>query len=289
VPPEEVPLEDAARGAYNKGMEARDTTAPAPIPRPLAVWFAGRIDWAAYARMAERLAWEVSEPDGRGPTLVLCELEPLVTIGREGSRSDILMTDDELRAAGLEPRFVGRGGGAIVHGPGQLFAALFARLTDLGLGGHDVGGYLGRLEAGLAEALRAVHCGSRRMPDGSAPRGVFGRTGLLAAIGIAVRRGVVCHGAFVNVCPDLAVAQRMFSVHPRRAFSVRTGIQGELPTTMGSVEADLQRRVRLQDVRTAVASQLAIAFACPRTHVNAGFPLVVGGPSRRPQSVNPVG
>jgi lipoyl(octanoyl) transferase len=253
----------------------------APTPRPLAAWFAGRIDWASYARMAERLAWEVSEPEGRGPTLVLCELEPLVTIGREGSKSDVLLTDEELRAARLETRFVGRGGGAVVHGPGQLFVALFARLTDLGLASHDVGGYVARLETGLSEALRTVRCGSRRVPAGAGPRGIVGRTGLLAVIGIAVRRGIVCHGAFVNVCPDLALVQ-----HARAAG---TGIRGGLPATMGSVEADLQRRVRLQDVRTAVASELTSGFACPRTHVQAGFPLALGGPSRQSLFVTRVG
>lgn len=262
-------------------MDTRDLNAPSPPPRPLAAWFAGRIDWAAYARMAERLAWEVSEPEGRGPTLVLCELEPLITIGREGSRGDILLSDEELKAAGLETRFVGRGGGAIVHGPGQLFAAVFARLTDLGLASHDVGGYLARLETGVAEAVRAVRCGAGRVPAGAGPRGILGRTGLLAAIGVAVRRGVACHGAFVNVCTDQTVVQQV--------VATRTGGCPGHPLTMGSIEAELQRRVRLQDVRTAVASQLAVAFASPRTHIQAGFPLATAGLPRQPAPVLRVG
>ena len=101
---------------------------PLPVTRSLAVWLAGRIGLDAYATMAERLAWDVSEPGGRPPTLVLYEPEPAITIGRAGSRTDVALTDDDLRSHQLTIRFVGRGGGAILHGPGQVGIALFARL-----------------------------------------------------------------------------------------------------------------------------------------------------------------
>ena len=63
--------------------------------RSLSVWLGGRISVDAYASMAERLAYEVAEPGGRSPTLVLYELEPVITIGRLGSRTDVDLTDDE--------------------------------------------------------------------------------------------------------------------------------------------------------------------------------------------------
>jgi lipoyl(octanoyl) transferase len=114
--------------------------------RALAAWLAGSISLDAALTMAERLAWEVSEPAGRPPTLVLHELEPSITIGRSGSRADVDLTDEELRGQRLPLKFVGRGGGAVVHGPGQVCVSLFATLADLGLGRHDVGGYLERFE-----------------------------------------------------------------------------------------------------------------------------------------------
>lgn len=234
--------------------------------RPLAVWLAGRIDFDRYADMAERLAWEVSEPDGRGPTLVLCEPAPAITIGRGGSRADVGLTDDDLRSHGLAVRFVGRGGGAVPHGPGQAFAALFARLEDLGLDRHDVGGYLERFHCGLEKALRDLRTGAVRRPGHA---GVFGRTGLLAAVGVAVRRGVACHGAFVNISPPLDLCQR-----------VRSAAVPGAAGCMGSVEADLQRRVRMQDARTALAQRITDAFVFPRSFVHAGFPLAVRAPHR---------
>jgi lipoyl(octanoyl) transferase len=239
--------------------------------RPLAVWLAGRIDWEAHATMAERLAWEVSEPGGRPPTLVVSELEPAITIGRLGSRADVDLSAEELRSHRLEVRFVGRGGGAVLHGPGQVFVSLFAALEDLGLGRHDVGAYVARFEAGLEATLRHVGCAPRRRPG---MHGLFGRTGLLAAVGIAVRRGVVCHGGFVNVCPALDVFHRIRSAPGPRG--------GEPPTmlasAMGSVEAELRRKVRIQDARTALVEQFVAAFGFPRTQIQSGFPFVTPHP-----------
>ena len=144
-------------------------------------------------------------------------------------------------------RFTGRGGGAVLHGPGQVVVAMVAPLDDLGLGQHDVGGYLARFEHGVAHAIRAVRCGSGLRQPGV--HGLFGRTGLMAAVGVAVRRGVACHGAFVNVCPALDGHQRIDTVP---AALRGTPGRAAAPFTMGSIEADVQRRVRLQDVRTAV-------------------------------------
>lgn len=231
--------------------------------RPVAVWMAGAIGIDAYSRMAERLAWEVSEPEGRPPTLVLFDPEPSITVGRLGSRADVDIGDDELRSRGLDMRFVGRGGGAVLHGPGQIGIAIFAALEDLGLGRHSVGGCLERLESGLEAAVRSLRCGSAR---DSRVHGIFGRTGLLASIGVAVRRGVVRHGGFLNVQSNLELQRRVRSVPVAAGVGMRT---------MGSVEADVQRRVRLQDARAAVVEHVVDAFDFPQALIQSGFPLPV--------------
>ena len=255
-------------------QSATGSAASAPA-RPVAAWLAGRIGFDAYLALAERLAWEVSEPRGRCPTLVVCELEPAITIGRLGSRTDVVLSDEELRARRLEVRFTGRGGGAVPHVPGQVCVALFAALADLGLGPHDAGGLLDRFESGLAAALAQVRCGPIRVPG---VPGVFGRTGLLAAVGLAVRRGVACHGAFVNVWPAPDLLPLVHAV----PAACRTA---EVPAlTMGSIEADLQRHVRMQDVRTALVQGLAGAFGFPRVLVQPGLPCAVPAAARsRPE------
>jgi lipoate-protein ligase B len=152
----------------------------------------------------------------------------------------------------------------VAHGPGQVCVSLFASLADLGLGRFDVGPCLERFEQGLATALRALKAGPIRHAGSS---GIFGRTGLLAAVGLAVRRGAVAHGAFLNVCPALDVHQRIVSSRRRLADCVAA------TATMGSVEADIQRRARMQDARTALVEQLANAFGFEQTHIQSGFPV----------------
>ena len=239
----------------------QDSIARGSPRRAVSVWLAGRISLEAYGAMAERLAWEVSEPAGRPPTLVLYDLEPSITIGRLGSRADIDLSDDELRSHGLEVRFVGRGGGAVLHGPGQIGIALFAALHDLGLGQHAVGSYLELLETGLEGAVRGLRCGAAR---DSGAHGIFGRTGLLAAIGVAVRKGVVWHGGFLNIQPALELQRRV------KAAPVAAGPG---PHTMGSLEADVQRRVRMPEARAAVVEHIVDAFGFPGSHIQSGFPV----------------
>lgn len=248
---------------------------PGSPARPVAAWLAGRIAFGDYLAIAERLAWEVSEPRGRCPTLLVCELEPAITIGRLGSRADISLCDDELRARRIDVRFTGRGGGAVPHVTGQVCVALFAALADLGLAPHDVGGLVERLETGLAGALARVRCGPVRVPG---VPGVFGRSGLLAAVGLAVRRGVASHGAFVNVCPAPDILPQ---VH-----AVPAACRGGAPaTTMGSIEGDLQRHVRVQDVRTAIVDAIASAFGFPRTLVQSGLPVPAPAATQARQEV----
>ena len=258
-----------------------DPSDAATPTRPLSAWLAGRIDWPGYASMAERLAGEAALPGGRHPTLVVFELEPCITIGRLGSRADVLMADEELQSRRLPLRFTGRGGGAVAHGPGQVCVSLFASLGDLGLGPHDVGACLERFERGLAAALRALKAGPIRHAGAS---GIFGRTGLLAAVGLAIRRRGVAHGGFVNVCPPLEVHQRVVAGRRSAAHG------GVVPVTMGSVEADIQRRVRMQDARTSLVEQLADSFGFEQTHIHSGFPVatIAAGPTL-PGAVSRVG
>jgi lipoyl(octanoyl) transferase len=166
-----------------------------------------------------------------------------------------------LASKGIAVRFVGRGGGAVLHGPGQVGIALFAPLSKLGLSSYDVGGFLERFEFGLESAIQSLRCSTAR--DSRQP-GIFGRSGLVAAVSFAIRRGVVWHGGFVNVCPDLGLYRRIDTV------PVATGIKKR---TMGSVQAEIRRKVRLQDARTAIVRSLADAFGCGDVSIQSGVPI----------------
>lgn len=227
--------------------------------RRLSVWLGGRMSLDEAVASSERLAWEVSEPSGRGPTLVLSEIVGAISIGRGGSRADVSLSDEELRQEGTMVRFVGRGGGAVAHVEGQVAIGLHARLEDLGLSPDGVGAYLARFQQALAGAIRTLRCMPIVRPD---VHGVFGRSGLLAAVGVAVRRGVVSHGGYLNVCPSMRLLNR-----------VRTTADGP----MGSIEADLQRRARPADVRSAIVQSVVDAFGFTRTNIQSGLPYGAGG------------
>ena len=242
------------------------------------MWLAGRIGLDAYATLAERLAWDVSEPGGRPPTLLLYEPEPAVTIGRLGSRADVEFTPEELVSRRLEVRFVGRGGGAVLHDAGQIGVALFATMADLGLGPYAAAAAVDLLEEAFERTIRGLRCGAAR--DSRCP-GVFGRTGLLAAVGVSLRRGVLWHGGFLNVNPAIDLQRRVRAV----PFAGGAG-----PRTMGSVEADVQRRVRPQDARSLLVEQFVDACGFPRAHVQSGLPIPLPPPgSTGSQRVSRVG
>jgi lipoyl(octanoyl) transferase len=230
------------------------------MPRELAVHMhlLGRVDFEDCLSLQRRLAYDaVSRADGRIVVLV-CEHPPLVTIGRGGSRRHVRLTGAELAERQLSLRYVNRGGGAILHAPGQL--AIYP-IVPLDWYGWTVGSYMRRLQAALGQLLIELKVKPAAVPESFA---LAGRSGILAAIGVSVRQGVTMHGAFLNVNPqmrdfgriDVAAGQTMASLLSHRA----------LPTKMTKV-------------RAALVTHLADALLLERYHLHTGHPLLAELPA----------
>lgn len=140
------------------------------------------------ARMRDRLP----------STIILQENSSVFTIGRSGSRSNILASADELQRLGIEVLEVNRGGDITYHGPGQLIVSPLLYLGDVDLNANQ---YLHRLEDVLIDLLSTF--GIRTYKKKDYP-GVWWNQAKIGAVGIAVKHGYTFHGFSLNVNLDLA-------------------------------------------------------------------------------------
>lgn len=135
--------------------------------------------------------------------LLLVEHPPTYTIGRSGSRSNLLIGDAMLSAVGAACYEIDRGGDITFHGPGQL--VVYA-ILDLGRQQRRVRRYVELLETVVIDTLRDY--GLEGSIDPKRPGVWIGRD-KVAALGIAIRHGVTYHGFALNVDPDLRFFEYM--------------------------------------------------------------------------------
>src|SRR4051812_48755348 len=80
----------------------------------------GEVDFDACLALQHRLVYEAgSRRDGQ-VTVLVCEHPLSITLGRLGSRAHVQLSPPVLKSNGLEVRWVNRGGGALLHAPGQV-------------------------------------------------------------------------------------------------------------------------------------------------------------------------
>ena len=226
-------------------------------PRSPAVetYLLGRIDFQRCEQLQRRLLHESALRDDGQITLLLCEHPDVITIGRGGSRGDLAIQSPILRDRRIAVHWVSRGGGSLVHCPGQL--AIYP-IIPLAWHGFSVGEFLERLTAGLIETLDTLGIEGRgRLGWG----GIWGRTGQLAAVGAAVRSGVTHHGAFLNVCPRMGLF-RLVDSDPLGH------------TSMSCLLAERRGDVRMTTVRATLVRHLTETFGCERYHLYTGHPLL---------------
>jgi len=164
----------------------------------------GRIDYAAALDLQRQLV-EARHAQRIGNTLLLLEHPPVLTLGRNSSRSNILASDELLAQRRVQIHEINRGGDVTYHGPGQLvgYPILDLRSFTPRLGAVD---YVRHLEEALIRA-----CGDFGIPA----QRIAGRTGVwtlpggsipekkIAAIGVHIARGITSHGFALNVTTDL--------------------------------------------------------------------------------------
>ena len=81
----------------------------------------GRCDYLTALHLQETLV-ELVKQQRAGNVLLFVEHSPVITLGRNAHRSNILASDELLAARGVEVQEINRGGDVTFHGPGQLVA-----------------------------------------------------------------------------------------------------------------------------------------------------------------------
>ena len=185
--------------------------------------------------------------------LLLLEHPPVLTLGRNAKRANILASDEILARRGVTIHEINRGGDVTYHGPGQLVGYPIFDLRSLR---NPTGGRMGPVDfvrlmeealirlcggfgvhAGRIKGLTGVWCG---MDEGTHPERKIG------AIGIHVAHGITSHGFAFNVTTDL----RDFSL------IIPCGIPDHAVT---SLEKECEREIELPDLES-IAHQAARQF-----------------------------
>jgi lipoyl(octanoyl) transferase len=202
--------------------------------------YLGRVGYAEGLEVQRRLV-EARVAGRIGNTLVLLEHPPVLTLGRNSDRKNVLATDEFLAYRGVEIHEINRGGDVTYHGPGQLVGYPIVDLRSFALTG------LGR-RLGAVEYVRWVEEALiRACADfGVKTERVAGRTGVwtlaggsieekkIAAIGVHISRGITSHGFALNVTTDLRDFELIVpcGISDRKVTSLELEVSEEVGETL---------------------------------------------------------
>src|ERR1700677_1215199 len=230
----------------------------------LQAYLLGTVDFDAALVLQKRLLYDISGNRDQA-ALILCEHPPCITVGRHGSRAHILYEPEELEHRGWPVRWVNRGGGCMLHLPGQLAIYPILPLDRVGLNLAD---YLVRMGLALQDLLAEFHLPSPPQATGA---GIFVGPRMLAGFGVAVRDWISYFGAYLNVQPTLDLFRR-----------IRTGEAGVEPMT--SLERERRGPVRPSLVRERLLEHWQKRFDFGRVTVFSEHPFLEAYLRRRRQT-----
>ncbi len=179
---------------------------------------------------------------GGEETVLLVEHPPVLTLGAAFHVENLLLSEDEYRARGIDVVRTDRGGDVTYHGPGQL---VVYPLLDLSKRGKDLHRYLRSLEDAVIETVAHLGLPGSRNP---ANTGVWIDNRKLCAMGIKVRRWVTLHGLALNCDTDLAPYETI----------VPCGVRGDYGVT--SLSKELGRRVTVDEAKPVLIAKLQETF-----------------------------
>lgn len=129
--------------------------------------------------------------------LLVLQHNPVFTIGKKGSREDILVPEELLKEEGIDVIDVKRGGEVTYHGPGQLVGYFHLNLSRAGISVDD---FVWKMEETLIELLKEYEInGWRREGYPGVWIEFHEKPWKLAAIGARASKMITSHGLALNV------------------------------------------------------------------------------------------
>lgn len=150
-----------------------------------------------------REVWEIQHTlheavrEGRDPdTWILVEHPPVITLGRQAKRDNVLLPEALLAGRGVDVVAIERGGDVTYHGPGQLVVYPIRKLERF----REVVPLVRSLEGAVIAAVARYGITADRWSEHA---GVWVGRNQICAIGLAVQKMVSLHGIALNVSTEL--------------------------------------------------------------------------------------
>jgi lipoyl(octanoyl) transferase len=217
----------------------------------------GTTDYATGLSLQQRLV-ELRKEGRIGDVLLLLEHSPVITLGRNANRNNILASADSLTQQSVEIFESDRGGDVTFHGPGQLVGYPIFDLRGFAtpegkrktLGAIE---YVRRLEevlirtcADFTISTRRI-CGLTGVWTSSSTEQTTDNNAKIAAIGVHISRSVTSHGFALNVNTNLDYFKLI----------VPCGISTKLVTSMTE---ELGRELSPEEVAHSVSRHFGLIF-----------------------------
>lgn len=179
--------------------------------------------------------------------LLFVEHPPVYTLGKSGHIENVLLSEENLKAKGIDFFRTNRGGDITFHGPQQIVGY---PILDLEKFYTDIGKYLRNIEEVIILTLREYGIESGRS---AGETGVWldadkkGRERKICAIGVRSSRWITMHGFAFNVNTDLEYFN----------YIIPCGIQDKQVT---SLQKELGRQVDFEEVKEKVKRNFEKVF-----------------------------
>ncbi len=178
--------------------------------------------------------------------LLFVEHPHVYTLGKSGDMSNLLLTEEQLKAKGATFYKINRGGDITYHGPGQIVGY---PILDLENFFTDIHKYLRLLEEAIVLTLAEYGLKSERSPGET---GVWLDVGTpfarkICAMGVRASRWVTMHGFALNVNADLGYFDNI----------IPCGIRGKAVTSM---HAELGKELSVDEVKSKIVKHFSELF-----------------------------